>query len=157
MLAEIATPLVVSRWLHLVAAIVGLGGMWFLRGVLLPFGSLETNLPQVGRAVLRRWAVTLHACLLVLVVSGIYNSITQLQHHRGQPTYLSIWIAKVILALVLFFLAAAVTGSNPLLERLRRQRKQWLTLCLLLGGVIVLLSNMLKLTPPNLPLTGPEM
>lgn len=144
MLAELSGPIIVSRWFHLAAAIIALGGLWFLRVVLLPFGSIETTLPQAGRSVLRRWAVSLHVCILALIVSGVYNSIVQLPLHRGRQAYVVLWLVKVALAVALFFLAAAVTGSNPKLEKLRRQRKQWVAVCLLLGGAILLISNILR-------------
>ena len=151
MLAEIPAPLVASRWVHIAAAIAGIGSIWFFRVVLLPLGSAETTIPQMSRSVIRRFALTFHASVLALIVSGLYNSIVQLPQHSGQTEYLIVWIVKLVLSLVLFFLGAAVTGNHPLFEKLRRRRKGWLGLCLLLAGVILLLSNILRAMPLSSP------
>ena len=104
---------------------------------------------QFGPAIVRRWTKVLHACIALILLSGLYNTIVQFPRHRGQPLYHSLWGIKVILALVLFFIAIAVLGKSAAFERMRQKRPLWMSVNIGLAAVIVLISNILKNMPPS--------
>ncbi len=153
MMAEIPTLLIVSRWFHLSAVIVAIGGTLFLRWVLHPAAAkaLAAGDQDVLRgAVIARWARFVHACVAVILLTGTYNLYVMLAAHKGQPLYHSLLGTKILLALALFFIAIAITGRNPAFEKMRRKRLAWMTVNLVLAGAIVAISNVLK----NIPTAG---
>ncbi len=154
MLAEMEVPVIVSRWFHLVAVITAIGGTVFLRMVLHPSAtsSLSPESHETLRAVLvRRWARVVHVCILFIILSGIYNAIVMFPKHSGQPLYHAVFGVKVLLALVLFFIATAVTGRNPAFAAVRAKGPMWMAVNIVLAAVIVLLSNILKDIPSSPP------
>lgn len=145
-------PVIISRWIHLASIIVAVGGTVFIRFVLHP--TVREGLsPEIGSqfvpAVLRRWSRVLHACILLILLSGTYNTIVQFPRHRGQPLYHSLWGVKLLLALVLFFIASALVGRSAAFERFRRNRPLWMGVNIALAAAIILISNILK----NMPVT----
>lgn len=153
MLAEMSVPVIVSRWVHLVAVIVAVGGIFFLRVVLHPAAS-KTLAPDahdaLRPAVIRRWARVVHTCIALIILSGLYNAVVQFPQHAGQPMYHGIFGLKMVLALVLFFNAIALTGRSPAFASMRQRSSTWMAVNIALAAVIVLISNLLK----NLPTTG---
>lgn len=156
MLAEIdlsIVPVVISRWIHIGSAIVAIGGTVFLRVVLAPSAraTLSDDVHgQLAGVLIRRWARVVHACVAFLLLTGIYNTIIQFPRHQGQPLYHGLWGVKILLALTLFFVAIAITGRSPAFAKLREKRMQWMSVNILLGGVILLISNVLKNLPASL-------
>jgi uncharacterized membrane protein len=150
MLAQMDGLIIVSRWIHIFSVIIAVGGTVFLRLVLHPVAK-ATIPPEVGSqfspALIRRWAHVVHSCILFIILSGTYNTIVQFPLHKGQPVYHAIWGVKILLALGLFFIAIAITGSSPAFEGMRKKRPKWMAVNILLAAIIVLLSNILK----NLP------
>ncbi len=147
MLADLNVLFIVNRWIHIFSVIVAVGGTFFLRVVLHP--TAKANIPpevgsQFSPALIRRWARVVHTCILLIILSGTYNSIIQFPLHKGQPLYHAIWGVKVLLALGLFFIAIAVTGRSPAFEGMRKKRPMWMGIIVALGAVIVLLSSILK-------------
>lgn len=147
MMAEMEIPVIVSRWLHLAAVITAIGGTVFLRMVLHPSAASslapETH-DALRAAVVRRWARVVHVCILFIILSGIYNAIVMFPKHSGQPLYHALFGVKVLLALVLFFIAIAVTGRNPAFAVIRARGPMWMAVNIALAAVIVLISNILK-------------
>ncbi len=150
MLAELDALVIASRWVHIFSVIVAVGGTVFIRLVLHPVAK-ATLPPEVGSQfspkLIRRWAYVVHTCILLLLLSGTYNTIVQFPLHKGQPAYHAIWGVKILLALALFFIAIAITGRSAAFEGMRKKRPQWMAVNIVLAAIIVLLSNILK----NLP------
>lgn len=152
MLAELPLPLIVSRWFHLGAVIVAIGGTVFLRLVMQPMAGKILGGPQhdaLRDALNPKWARVLQVCIAIILLTGFYNAYSMLAVHKGQPMYHSLLGLKILLALTLFFVALAVTGRNPAFERLRRNRAIWMLFNIVLAGVIVALSNVLKFIPQS--------
>jgi uncharacterized membrane protein len=145
-------PVIISRWIHLFAVIVAVGGTVFMRLIVHP--TAREVLPpdvggQFGPTIVRRWSRVLHTCIALILLTGLYNTIVQFPRHRGQPAYHSLWGVKVILALALFFIAIAIMGKSPAFEGMRKNRPMWMAVNIALAAIIVLLSNVLKNLPPT--------
>ena len=52
---------------------------------------------------------------------------------------------KIILALIVFLLASVLVGRSARFEPLRRDRKKWLLITIVLAFVIVLISSYLRI------------
>lgn len=156
MLADLHAAEIVSRWLHLTAVIVAVGGTVFLRLVLHPTvrAALPDDAAQALREkLIRRWARFVHTAILVIILSGIYNLIVQIPRHKagggGMPLYHVLLGPKLLLALILFFIAIALTGRSQTFEGMRKQRPRWMAINIAIAAVIVLISNILKNIPPT--------
>ncbi len=144
-----------SRWVHVGFAIVLLGGSFFIRFVLTPAAE---QLPDQEHAAFRerilvRWKGIVMLGIAMLMVSGFYNYlVVALPQHRGDRLYHPVMGTKILLAFGVFFLASALTGRSAALEPIRRNRKWWLTVLILLATAVVALGGFLKVAcPPTLP------
>ena len=137
----------IMRWAHIFAAITAVGGAIFMRVVYLPAASAlpEEAATRLRQPLMRRWKMIVHTCILVFLVSGLYNYlvITGPAHH-GQPLYHALFGVKFLLALVVFSLALALTSTSGFGAGLRRRGPVGLTLLVVLMVVIVLISGVLK-------------
>lgn len=135
----------VMRWLHILAAITAVGGMIFARLALHPTVAAELS-GDAGKsflaAVRGRWMKVVHVAIFALLVSGIY---TVSQTISGRPpAYHAIFGIKFLLAMVVFFLAIALTGRSEATQKIRDNGGTWLTVVLVLGVIVVCLSGTLR-------------
>ncbi|MFQ5495709.1 MAG: hypothetical protein ACE5EX_10055 [Phycisphaerae bacterium] len=137
-----------SRWLHIGAAIVAIGGTVFLRVALLPGaeGVLDAEEHQrLHAAVRKRWSRFVHGSIAVLLITGAVNFLLLAMPPKVEPMpYHAIFGLKFFAALAIFFLATALTGKSPAFARLRQDRPKWLTAVIILGALVVLLSGLLN-------------
>ena len=137
---------VLSRFAHVGTAITMVGGTMFLLFVLLP-SSMKIEEPSrasLGLAVLGRWKRFVHFGILLLLASGIYNYVRAIPGHKGDGLYHGMVGTKMILALVVFFIASVLVGRSPKFEGMRNNRAKWLKVVVLLACVIVAISAFLK-------------
>jgi len=139
--------LLASRWLHIAAAIVAIGGAAFMRFALIPAAraTVPDDAHQRLREALRaRWSKVVMACIALLLITGFYNFVVLAMPPKVNPVpYHPIFGLKFLAALGVFFIASALVGRSPGLEKMRSDRAKWLSRLLILAGVIVLLSGVL--------------
>ena len=139
---------VASRWLHIATAIVVLGGTVFMRFVLLPAAE---SLPPAEHDALRgkvmaRWKKFVMAGIALFLLSGFYNYlVVSAPKHKGDGVYHGLMGTKIILGFVVFFLASVLVGRSARFEPLRRDRKKWLLITILIAFLIVLISSYLRI------------
>jgi uncharacterized membrane protein len=102
-----AMVLVVFRWMHIAAACAAVGGVLFMR-VIVPIGLKELD-PETREATFLRlrWVfkMVIHTCILLLLLSGIYNSMGNWQAYNEVPSLAQpLWGTHVLLGLVIFAL-----------------------------------------------------
>lgn len=145
---------VLSRILHVGTAIVLVGGTVFMRFVLLPAAdklSPETH-ETLRTAVVRVWKIFVHVGVVLFLLTGFYNyQVVMIPGHRGDSTYHVLMGIKILLALVVFFLAEVLVGRAAAFEKMRQNRKTWLAVIILLAAIIVAISGYLKVARPALP------
>ena len=137
---------VLSRITHVGTAITLVGGSVFTLLVLMPSAK---ELPdeahdRLSDAVKSRWKRFVHIGVTLFLISGIYNYVRAIPNHRGDGLYHALLGIKMLLALVVFFLAAALVGRSQKLEPIRKSRSKWLTIMVILAAVIVAISGFLK-------------
>ncbi len=137
--------LTIMQWLHLMAAILGLGGMGFLLLIFLP--SLGVLSPeqreQLSKAVAGRFRWASWSAIMLLVISGLYN----IRRYYWEDPWDRAWkllTLKIALSFALFGIVLALTIPLRLLERVRAQRKKWLIVTFSLGVAVVLISAYLR-------------
>lgn len=142
---------VLSRWIHVGTAIVVLGGSVFLRFILMPAGEQlpDEQHDALRQAVLRRWKKFVMIGIVLFLASGLYNYlVVALPQHKGDKLYHPLMGTKILLAFGVFFLASALTGRAAAFEGLRRNRKKWLLITILLAALVVAISGFLKIAAP---------
>lgn len=142
---------VISRILHVSSAIALVGGSVFMVFVLLP-AAKQLNEEQHARLrglVNKTWKRYVHVGILLFLVTGFYNYFQQMPLHRKDGLYHALIGTKMILALVIFFIASVLVGRSATFEWMRTGREKWLKLIVLLAAIIVAMSGFLKVRGPN--------
>ena len=148
---------VFSRWIHVGTTIVLIGGSVFLRFVLTPAAA---SLPEPEHRALRErvigtWKRFVHVGILLLLLTGFYNYLVIARpQHDGDALYHALMGTKILLALVVFFIASALVGKSKGLQKIRDNRNTWLLAAILLAAVIVAIAGFLKVRqwePPPAP------
>ena len=145
--------LLAIRWIHVLAAVVAIGGLLFMRLILLPAAQETLDEEQHQRlrdAVVARWKKLVNACIGLLLLSGIGNfiwvGIPKAKEVGAQ--YHVIFGLKFMAAFGVFFLASALVGKSPALEGIRRQRARWMWITALLGMAAILMGGYLGRLQP---------
>ena len=137
---------VISRIIHVGTAITLVGGSVFTAFVLMPSAkqlSDESHL-QLAALVKSRWKRFVHVGILLFLISGLYNYVRAIPLHKGDGLYHALIGTKMILALVLFFIAAALVGRSEKLEPIRQNKEKWIKGLVLLAAIIVAMSGFVK-------------
>lgn len=142
---------VLFRVVHVATAITLVGGSLFTLWVLMPSAKeLDDDVhQQLAASVGSRWKRIVHVGVLLFLVSGIYNYVRAIPGHRGDGLYHALLGAKMIMALGVFFLAAALVGRSPKLKPIRDNRAKWLRVIVVLAAIIVGISGFVKVRQSN--------
>lgn len=142
---------VVVRVLHLLAAMTAVGGTVFMARALLPAAAtLPDDAHQKLRQEIRaRWVIPMHVSITILMLTGLYNLITTTGAYELPKWYHMTFGVKVLLALVIFYIAISLLGRSPAAERMRQDMGKWLRVNLALAVAVVCLSAMLGKAPKS--------
>jgi len=147
-MADVDYVLLMSRWIHLVAAIVAIGGAAFMRFALHPAAQEALDDAQHTRlreAVRKRWSRVVHICIALLLLTGAINFLILAMLPKVEPMpYHAIFTIKFMAAIAIFFLATALTGRSPAFAKLRENSRKWLGVLLALAIIVVVLSGLLS-------------
>lgn len=154
------------RWAHVLAAIAALGGLAFARFGLVPaLAELDAaTRERIHDAIRRRWLPWVIGAITVLLASGLANFLIFNGRVKAAPefwgatwmrdtSYHALFGAKFLIALVMFYFASALVGRGAGTQWVRNDRAKWLSVTLLLGLAVVLLSGWMRQlhTGPNAP------
>ena len=146
-MSEIDPVQLLSRWLHIVAAVTAAGGAIFMKLALHPAAETlpEAERKQLREAVRSRWAKVVMAAITVLLVTGFYNflRINSAYVLKGTP-YHALFGVKVLLAFGVFALASFLVWRSNVGQKLRANAGKWLTVLVTLVLLVLLLSSTLK-------------
>jgi uncharacterized membrane protein len=151
-----------SRILHILGAIILVGGIFYLRNVVSPStpasGAAEADRQFGGRR--GAWAMWVGVASLLLIVTGLWNYMQIIKtNERMASSYHMMAGLKMLSGLALFGLAAVLAGRSPAAETLRQRMRLWLNVCLILGVVTVILGSVLRSYPhvPKVDASGPPV
>jgi putative copper export protein len=143
--------LLASRVLHILGAVVLVGGIFYLRMVVVSrvrssdSGS-DTDVWYSSRRA--KWAMWVGIATLVLIVTGLVNFVYIVKTNQSfAAPYHAVFGVKFLLALGVFFLAAILAGKSAAGERFRKNFRYWLGVCLVLGVVVIALGGVLRSMP----------
>jgi len=144
--------IIVNHWVHLMAAITAVGGTICLVLSVIPAENQTLNdetRPEFQRVLRRKLTPLIHGSVALLILTGLVNLMNASRSFAGHMSalYGLIFGLKFILAVILFGIAIALTISSEALARFHARRRFWLSINVLLGLVIVLLSAWLRWIP----------
>jgi len=135
----------IMQWVHLMAGMVGLGGMGFLLLILIPsLGVLtEEQREALSKAVAGRFRWASWSAMALLLISGIYN----IRRYYWEEPWDRAWkflTLKILLSFALFAIVLALSIPLRWFERLRARRRTYLLVAFILGVVVVMISAYLR-------------
>jgi len=134
--------LVASRVLHILGAIVLVGGLFYVRAVVTPAAGAGASPDALFGGRRAKWAMCIGVATALLLASGVFNYYNMPENMAG--SYHAVIGIKILLAISLFFLAALLAGRTPAAEMLRQNARFWLGVCLALGVAVVILGAILR-------------
>ncbi len=145
---------ILSRWIHIFAAIALMGGAIFAVLAVIPTlaGVDEETRKQIKTGIRSRWAKVIHIGIALLLASGFYNYLAVgSPAHQGEDKkyYHMLMGTKILIALVVFFLASVLAGKSAKFNAMRQQDRKWLTIIIALAGVVVAIAGYLKVANPG--------
>jgi uncharacterized membrane protein len=149
---------VLFRWLHILPAIVAVGGTIFMWAALHPaLGELpDSQRKALQEAVRARWSKWVMGAILLLLVSGFYNFFALTNRYQLPKVYHMLFGIKFLLALAIFTLASFLTGRTAVAQRMRANARPWLTLNVALAVLLVCISGVMRNLSVNAPLKSAQ-
>jgi uncharacterized membrane protein len=140
----------IFRFVHIYSAIVLAGGTLFMRFALLPgLASMGAEQKTETLNSLRPfWAKIVMASSGLLLVSGLYNAAQKAMSFQLSEFYNGLLGVKILLALIIFFLAARLSGRSAAAEEMRRSAQFWLNVNCALAFVLIVIASVLKESNP---------
>jgi putative copper export protein len=136
---------VITRWLHVAAAVLGVGGLLFMLLVATPALQGLPNAAEVADALRRRFKIVAHTAIGLLLLTGFYNYLIvaapKVETTTFRAQYHMLMGTKILLSLVLFTISILLLRPTPAMQA---NRRQWLTANALLGLLILLLAAYLR-------------
>jgi uncharacterized membrane protein len=112
-----AVLIVILRWLHIIPAAIAIGGLIFMRFVLpaaiRPLGDDPAR--EVFLRARRIFKIMLHASILLLIISGVINSIRYYEFYKAtKPLGIALWHTHMFLAVIVFVISFwSLAGKTP--------------------------------------------
>ena len=133
------------QWIHVTAAVIGVGGMAFLLFILMPsLGALDPEQRGLlAKQVMDRFRWVSWSVIFLLLVSGLY-SIRQYYWEMAWGKSWALLTVKIVLALFVFVIALALTLPLKFFDRVRARRQVWLSIAFGLAVAIISISAYLR-------------
>jgi uncharacterized membrane protein len=135
----------VLQWVHLTAAVVGVGGIAFLLIILFPAARVVSPEQRdlLLKAVAGRFRWVTWTVVALLLGSGLYN-VSLVWEAPKWGTYWTFLTVKIALALLIFLISLGLTLPLELFDPIRTRRKLWLSVAFTLALVVILISAYLR-------------
>lgn len=129
-------------WAHLVAAVLAIGGIYFLRMILMPIVKKDgcEHVPSLSDKIRLRFRKLIWHSIGLLVLSGVVMMWLRWKDIFDRGAGQHIFELKILLALLMFGIAFYLTAPAQPSEELRRRAPTLLMVNLLLGLLILLLA-----------------
>ena len=136
----------ISRWMHILPAVVMVGGAIFTQLVLCP--SLDGNDPEnaVKQQVKRKWSKVIMICALLLLLSGVYNTILAFDEKPG-GMYHGLFTLKLVLVFAIFYISSMLAGKSDAALKFQEKEALWGKLNMYAAIIVVLLAGGMKMVP----------
>jgi hypothetical protein len=148
--------LLILRYMHILGAIMLMGGTIFMRFALAPVvaGLDAGTKASLHEKVRSRWSKFVMLASGLLLVSGLTN-LALAGHYTYEPvlgvlSYNMVVGIKFLLALPIFFFASLLAGRSTTAKKFQANAMTWMNVNLVLALVMVLIGGTLKFVPRKL-------
>jgi len=131
--------------IHVTAVVIGIGGLAFLLLVLTP--SLGNSPPEqralMDQQLIGRFRWVIWSAILILLVSGLYS----IREYYWEMAWGKSWMLltiKIVLSLIVFAIALALTLPFRLFGWVRARRQIWLSIAVGLAVAVIFISAYLR-------------
>lgn len=142
--------MLVSRVLHILGAVILLGGLFYLRAIIHRTARADASdsTDQAFGGSRAKWAMWVGIATLLLLASGLFNYVMFMKlYDRFDGPYHMLFGIKFLLALAIFAIAAILAGRTPAANRMRLAMRGWLSLCIVLGLAILVIAAVMRSVP----------
>src|SRR5688500_2864250 len=146
-----------SRFLHIIAAIILVGGIFYLRTVISPIAAPAGPADQYFGGRRAAWAKWVGIASALLLVTGLWNFVTMVKENQLHWSYHMLGTLKIVVSLALMFLASLLAGGSAAADSIRRKWRLWLSTAIILGIILVALGSVMRSYPrtPKLDAASP--
>ena len=133
------------QWIHVAAAVIGVGGIGFLLIILLPSTRVLSTEQRdlLVRIVMRRFRWVSGVVILLLLASGLYNIRLRAWEVPWGPYWK--WLTlKIVLAFFVFTISVLLTLPVTACDRFRARRETCLAIAFALAMIVILISAYLR-------------
>ncbi|MEW4451556.1 hypothetical protein AB1L30_02615 [Bremerella sp. JC817] len=137
----------VIRWAHILPAIILVGGTLYMVIALHPaMNATEfAEKPELKTAIRQRWSKVVMICAGLLLISGIVSLVLQATRYDfPQKYYHGVAGIKLLIALVIFYIASLLVGRSQNAEKFREKEGFWLKVNATLAIIVVLMAGTLR-------------
>lgn len=133
-----------AQWVHVSAAVIGVGSMAFLLFVLFPAAGVLDQPQYEGllKAVQERFRWVAWSVIFLLLASGLY--IAKLVWLVPWGLYWELLTLKIVLAVFFFAILLGLTFPLSIFNRFRQRRTLWLSIAFGLAMAVILISAYLR-------------
>ena len=133
-----------AQWVHVSAAVIGVGGMAFMLLVLFPSARVlnDEQRALLLKFVFGRFRWVAWSVIFLLIVSGLYN--VSLVWLVPWGVYWRVLTVKLILAFSIFAIVLCLTIPLGIFKRFRDRRHLWLSIAFGLAMAVILISAYLR-------------
>lgn len=138
----------VLRLLHILPAVLLAGGILFMWSSLLPglSGVDDATRKVVMDGVRGRWAKVVMVCSALLLVTGLINAVRNIKEFDYATPYDIFVTLKLVLALVVMFISARLSGRSASAEKFREKLPFWMTVNTALVLVLIFIASTMKVS-----------
>lgn len=138
----------VSRLAHILSAIVLVGGLVYLRMMVVPLpatpAAATDSAQRYFMGLRSKWAVVVMVCAALLILSGLYNYIVKVQVEKFPMPYHALFGVKFLLGLVVIFAASITAGRREAADRARGRIGIWLNLAIACAILVVVIASTMR-------------
>jgi|GEM_PF-640941 len=135
--------IVFFRWLHVISAVLAIGGTFFMR-VILPLGLAEADAASREAVFLRCrrvFKMVIHSCILFLLLSGAFNTWRNWGDYRlNRPLMHGLWGPHMLLGVTAMVIALILLAPR----KPPTWHKTGATINLVILFAVVLIASTLK-------------
>ena len=139
----------ISRWAHIIPVIILVGGTLFMRFSLVPAANETSASDELRESIRKRWSKLIMISVLLLLVSGLYNTAVKAMGFDLTPTYNGLLLVKIVLALAIFYLASVLGGRSATAKKFRERETYWLNILCALMLAVVMIAGYMKMSSGN--------
>ncbi len=137
-----------SRWGHILPAVILVGGAIFMNLVLIPALKTSDDAAEVKGRIKRVWAFVIMICAGIIIVSGFYNVyIVFKADPKPSPIYHAAFTVKLILVGIVFYVSSLLTGHSEVAIKFQEQEAKWGKLNMIAAILVVLCAGVMKVAP----------